>query len=53
MLFRSIGNEVKELIKTIEEKRKEIEVRVGAARLLQQKSELSLGGGDGDKVLDK
>ncbi|KAM7272212.1 hypothetical protein ACFE04_026875 [Oxalis oulophora] len=33
-------NEIKKATKTLEEKRKEIEVRVAAARLLQQKSEL-------------
>ncbi|KAG8388657.1 hypothetical protein BUALT_Bualt02G0148100 [Buddleja alternifolia] len=51
-------NEIKKVAKTPEERRKEIEVRVAAARLLQQKSESPHLGNDGDgsnnnsKVLD-
>ncbi|PIM97879.1 hypothetical protein CDL12_29644 [Handroanthus impetiginosus] len=41
-------NEIKKVAKTPEERRKEIEVRVAAARLLQQKSESSHLGNDGD-----
>lgn len=47
-------NEIKKATKTPEERRKEIEVRVAAARLLQQKSESpqrSLN--DGEKALDQ
>ncbi|XP_038725297.1 uncharacterized protein LOC120016543 isoform X2 [Tripterygium wilfordii] len=50
-------NEIKKATKTPEERRKEIEVRVAAARLLQQKSETELqflneGDRNGDKGLD-
>lgn len=48
-------NEIKKATKTLEERRKEIEVRVAAARLLQQKSEvpqLENGGDMADKGLD-
>ncbi|KAK4402333.1 hypothetical protein Sango_0974000 [Sesamum angolense] len=41
-------NEIKKVAKTPEERRKEIEVRVAAARLLQQKSESPHLGNDGD-----
>ncbi|BFG32689.1 hypothetical protein CerSpe_189630 [Prunus speciosa] len=42
-------NEIKKATKTPEERRKEIEVRVAAARLLQQKSEVPQLGNDGEK----
>lgn len=42
-------NEIKKATKTPEERRKEIEVRVAAARLLQQKSESSQSQDDGDR----
>lgn len=48
-------NEIKKATKTPEERRKEIEVRVAAARLLQQKSEspqLENDGGRDDRGLD-
>ncbi|KAL3528300.1 hypothetical protein ACH5RR_007622 [Cinchona calisaya] len=45
-------NEIKKATKTPEERRKEIEVRVAAARLLQQKSESPMALADGDKGLD-
>lgn len=47
-------NEIKKATKTPEERRKEIEVRVAAARLLQQKSKVQLenGGDKADKGLD-
>ncbi|CAK9184755.1 unnamed protein product [Ilex paraguariensis] len=45
-------NEIKKATKTPEERRKEIEVRVAAARLLQQKSESPQSQNDGDKSLD-
>ncbi|XP_027125792.1 uncharacterized protein [Coffea arabica] len=45
-------NEIKKATKTPEERRKEIEVRVAAARLLQQKSESPLSQADGDRILD-
>lgn len=45
-------NEIKKATKTPEERRKEIEVRVAAARLLQQKSETVKSQNDGDKGLD-
>ncbi|CAN4099344.1 unnamed protein product [Withania somnifera] len=45
-------NEIKKAAKTPEERRKEIEVRVAAARLLQQKSETVKSQNDGDKGLD-
>jgi hypothetical protein len=41
-------NEIKKATKTQEEKRKEIEVRVAAARLLQ-KSEIGLGQREGER----
>lgn len=41
-------NEIKKVAKTPEERRKEIEVRVAAARLMQQKSESPHLGNDGD-----
>lgn len=41
-------NEIKKATKTPEERRKEIEVRVAAARLLQQKSDSPSLGNDGD-----
>ncbi|KAJ9140403.1 hypothetical protein P3X46_031057 [Hevea brasiliensis] len=41
-------NEIKKATKTPEERRKEIEVRVAAARLLQQKSESSSGHNEGE-----
>lgn len=41
-------NEIKKVAKTPEERRKEIEVRVAAAKLLQQKSESPSLGNDGD-----
>ncbi|XP_059303889.1 uncharacterized protein LOC132055894 [Lycium ferocissimum] len=46
------ANEIKKATKTPEERRKEIEVRVAAARLLQQKSETVQTRNDGDKPLD-
>ncbi|KAM7479967.1 hypothetical protein LguiA_028180 [Lonicera macranthoides] len=45
-------NEIKKATKTPEERRKEIEVRVAAARLLQQKSESPQSQTEGDKALD-
>ncbi|KAG8652497.1 uncharacterized protein LOC110617922 isoform X2 [Manihot esculenta] len=42
-------NEIKKATKTPEERRKEIEVRVAAARLLQQKSESGLGHNEGER----
>ncbi|KAM7471373.1 hypothetical protein LguiA_009556 [Lonicera macranthoides] len=45
-------NEIKKATKTLEERRKEIEVRVAAARLLQQKSESPQSPKDGDKASD-
>ncbi|KAK2999834.1 hypothetical protein RJ639_022663 [Escallonia herrerae] len=45
-------NEIKKATKTPEERRKEIEVRVAAARLLQQKSESPQSQIEGDKALD-
>ncbi|CAN0903480.1 hypothetical protein LINGRAHAP2_LOCUS22584 [Linum grandiflorum] len=42
-------NEIKKATKTPEERRKEIEVRVAAARLLQQKSDTDLGRNDGER----
>lgn len=42
-------NEIKKATKTPEERRKEIEVRVAAARLLQQKSETGLGQTEGER----
>ncbi|XP_057988457.1 uncharacterized protein LOC110654340 isoform X2 [Hevea brasiliensis] len=42
-------NEIKKATKTPEERRKEIEVRVAAARLLQQKLESSSGHNDGER----
>ncbi|XP_065876837.1 uncharacterized protein [Euphorbia lathyris] len=42
-------NEIKKATKTPEERRKEIEVRVAAARLLQQKSESSPGQQEGER----
>ncbi|XP_051136460.1 uncharacterized protein LOC127255119 [Andrographis paniculata] len=42
-------NEIKKVAKTPEERRKEIEVRVAAARLLQQKSESSQLSNNGDE----
>ncbi|XP_073035467.1 uncharacterized protein [Primulina eburnea] len=42
-------NEIKKATKTPEERRKEIEVRVAAARLLQQKSNSTNSGNDGDR----
>ncbi|CAN4100452.1 unnamed protein product [Withania somnifera] len=45
-------NEIKKATKTPEERRKEIEVRVAAARLLQKKSETVKSQNDGDKGLD-
>ncbi|KAF8022130.1 hypothetical protein BT93_G2314 [Corymbia citriodora subsp. variegata] len=45
-------NEIKKATKTPEERRKEIEVRVAAARLLQQKSEAPSVPNDGDRGLD-
>lgn len=42
-------NEIKKATKTPEERRKEIEVRVAAARLLQQKSEVPQLNNEGDK----
>ncbi|KAM1026094.1 hypothetical protein ACFX13_039776 [Malus domestica] len=42
-------NEIKKATKTPEERRKEIEVRVAAARLLQQKSEVPQLGNEGEK----
>lgn len=49
------ANEIKKATKTPEERRKEIEVRVAAARLLQQKSEtpqMQNEGGKADRALD-
>ncbi|KAG6383555.1 hypothetical protein SASPL_156688 [Salvia splendens] len=43
-------NEIKKVAKTEEERRKEVEVRVAAARLLQQKSESPSLGNDGDSI---
>lgn len=43
-------NEIKKATKTSEERRKEIEVRVAAARLLQQKSEVPQLQNEGDKA---
>ncbi|XP_062116413.1 uncharacterized protein LOC133830455 isoform X2 [Humulus lupulus] len=43
-------NEIKKATKTQEERRKEIEVRVAAARLLQQKSEVPQLENEGDKT---
>ncbi|XP_031105808.1 uncharacterized protein LOC116010511 [Ipomoea triloba] len=45
-------NEIKKATKTPEERRKEIEVRVAAARLLQQKSESAQSFNDGERSLD-
>ncbi|KAI4342558.1 hypothetical protein MLD38_027175 [Melastoma candidum] len=45
-------NEIKKATKTPEERRKEIEVRVAAARLLQQKSEPSIPGSEADKSVE-
>ncbi|KAK3440086.1 hypothetical protein EUGRSUZ_B00398 [Eucalyptus grandis] len=45
-------NEIKKATKTPEERRKEIEVRVAAARLLQQKSETPSVQNEGDRGLD-
>ncbi|XP_049412338.1 uncharacterized protein LOC125875277 [Solanum stenotomum] len=45
-------NEIKKATKTPEERRKEIEVRVAAARLLQQKSDTVKSQNDGDKGFD-
>ncbi|CAI0549437.1 unnamed protein product [Linum tenue] len=45
-------NEIKKATKTPEERRKEIEVRVAAARLLQQKSD-TLGHNNGERSNDK
>ncbi|GFZ07764.1 ubiquitin carboxyl-terminal hydrolase-related protein [Actinidia rufa] len=45
-------NEIKKATKTLEEKRKEIEVRVAAARLLQQKSESQQLQNNDNKALD-
>ncbi|XP_059642017.1 uncharacterized protein LOC132283975 isoform X2 [Cornus florida] len=45
-------NEIKKATKTPEERRKEIEVRVAAARLLQQKSESPQSQNDDNKALD-
>ncbi|CAI9112340.1 OLC1v1012779C3 [Oldenlandia corymbosa var. corymbosa] len=45
-------NEIKKATKTPEERRKEIEVRVAAARLMQQKSESPISQADGDKGID-
>ncbi|KAI8019795.1 hypothetical protein LOK49_LG04G01974 [Camellia lanceoleosa] len=45
-------NEIKKATKTPEERRKEIEVRVAAARLLQQKSEAPQSQNDENKALD-
>ncbi|XP_055828881.1 uncharacterized protein LOC129896911 isoform X2 [Solanum dulcamara] len=45
-------NEIKKVTKTPEERRKEIEVRVAAARLLQKKSETVQTHNDEDKALD-
>ncbi|QCD80904.1 solute carrier family 15 [Vigna unguiculata] len=42
-------NEIKKVTKTPEERRKEIEVRVAAARLLQQKSEAPQSPNEGDR----
>lgn len=42
-------NEIKKVTKTFEERRKEIEVRVAAARLLQQKSESPPSQNEGDR----
>ncbi|CAH8351983.1 unnamed protein product [Eruca vesicaria subsp. sativa] len=45
-------NEIKKATKTLEERRKEIEVRVAAGRLLQQKSESSSGDSVNNKGSD-
>ncbi|XP_030531227.1 uncharacterized protein LOC115741459 isoform X2 [Rhodamnia argentea] len=45
-------NEIKKATKTPEERRKEIEVRVAAARLLQQKSETPTVQNEGERGLD-
>ncbi|KAK4844441.1 hypothetical protein QYF36_020286 [Acer negundo] len=47
-------NEIKKATKTTEERRKEIEVRVAAARLLQQKSEIGQlqQSNDGERTVD-
>ncbi|OVA09096.1 Ubiquitin carboxyl-terminal hydrolases family 2 [Macleaya cordata] len=45
-------NEIKKATKTPEERRKEIEVRVAAARLLQQKSDSPLSQNDEDRALE-
>ncbi|CAH9144076.1 unnamed protein product [Cuscuta epithymum] len=45
-------NEIKKATKTPEERRKEIEVRVAAARLMQQKSESTTKLNDGDRSLE-
>ncbi|XP_050220988.1 uncharacterized protein LOC126671275 [Mercurialis annua] len=44
------SNEIKKATKTPEERRKEIEVRVAAARLLQQKSESGVGRVEGERT---
>ncbi|KAI4329597.1 hypothetical protein MLD38_027967 [Melastoma candidum] len=45
-------DEIKIVIKTLEERRKEIEARVNAARMLQPKMELPSAGGEANKSLD-
>ncbi|VFR01276.1 unnamed protein product [Cuscuta campestris] len=45
-------NEIKKATRTPEERRKEIEVRVAAAKLLQQKSESTQSSKEGDRSLD-
>ncbi|KAL1812484.1 hypothetical protein ACET3Z_022549 [Daucus carota] len=45
-------NEIKKATKTPKERRKEIEVRVAAARLLQQKTESPQSQNEGDKVIE-
>ncbi|PIA62439.1 hypothetical protein AQUCO_00200449v1 [Aquilegia coerulea] len=45
-------NEIKKATKTPDERRKEIEVRVAAARLLQQKSDLPQSQNDDDKTTE-
>ncbi|KAG9154712.1 hypothetical protein Leryth_014212 [Lithospermum erythrorhizon] len=45
-------NEIKKATKTLEEKRKEVEVRVAAARLLQQKSDSPQSQNSGDRGSD-
>ncbi|KAI4326660.1 hypothetical protein MLD38_031949 [Melastoma candidum] len=45
-------DEIKKVVKTLEERRKEIEARVTAARLLQQKMELPSAGDEANKSLD-